>query len=40
MWRENSVAGGLKEMGNGHEMLVAETEGKLLEDSRMCLRPG
>ena len=37
MWRDNLVAnGGLKEMGNGHQMLVAKTEGKLLEDSRIC----
>jgi len=36
MWPEKSLAnGGLKEVWNGHEKLVAKAEGNLLEYSRI-----
>ena len=36
VWLENTVANdGLKEMWNGHVMLVEKTEGKLLQYSRI-----
>ena len=41
VWRENWVGnGGLEEMCYWYELLVAKSEGKLLEYSRICSGQG